>query len=312
MTGHPTSPSRQKPGVDPLECRELLSGMFWLDGSRPIPAVAVEFWARAPFRNDGVPNAQEFNPGFVHSESWQNSGHAESEATHDSDGGMRNAPPPPPFVDHHERAASAIAPAIPSVSPLLRRSQTSPAPSPSSAARHELPSTPSPSWPTGPLTAQTVSQTTPVFQDDTDSGAFLIREGPATAANPATGESGKPVDTVARSQLAEPPEEVAAAALPDALGSDLLANFQLGDGGALGAAVDQLLDQLHELGAGLPGVDEAAEFAWWPAPWAAALLGLELGRRLVRREDESAPEVGATAPGGALAGWPGSWSVRVP
>jgi hypothetical protein len=106
----------------------------------------------------------------------------------------------------------------------------------------------------------------------------------------------------------------AGAAPPDAQGSDLLANFLPRDGGPLGEAVDRFLDQLHDLGAALPALDEPAEMAFWPAAWAAAAVGLEFGRRWLRREAEEDPDAPARVigPGGELAGWPGSWSARVP
>ena len=113
-----------------------------------------------------------------------------------------------------------------------------------------------------------------------------------------------------------PPGENAEEEVPLAVGSDLLADFPAGDGGTLGAAVDHFLDQLSALGSPFAMTDEAPERASWPLVWTAALLGLEVGRRLVRRRqtDDTGSDNAPRARGShdSLTGWPGSWSARVP
>jgi hypothetical protein len=111
------------------------------------------------------------------------------------------------------------------------------------------------------------------------------------------------------------PSALAEADLPPARGSDLLADFQPGEAGVLGDAVDRFLDQLQELGAGFTGPEDALGFALasWPSAAVAALVGLELGRRwLKREEDEGNGGNNGTdrpsGPRGHLSGWPGSWS----
>ncbi|MFO0949824.1 MAG: hypothetical protein U0835_01465 [Isosphaeraceae bacterium] len=108
--------------------------------------------------------------------------------------------------------------------------------------------------------------------------------------------------------------------LPGPLGSDLLADFQPGERGALVAAVDQFLEELQDLTDRLTLSDNAMEAALnsWPVATIAVLAGMELGRRVVKREgSEGNPASGANESRGAggmsgrrgrLAGWPGSWS----
>ncbi len=104
--------------------------------------------------------------------------------------------------------------------------------------------------------------------------------------------------------------------LPLTQGSDLLSNFLPVDGGSLTDAVDQFLARIDHLGAARSGADETPEYALWPTAWAAALVSLELGRRWRKRRADGEPDdaqtLPATGPGGPLAGWPGSWSVKVP
>jgi hypothetical protein len=111
------------------------------------------------------------------------------------------------------------------------------------------------------------------------------------------------------------PSALAEADLPPARGSDLLADFQPGEAGVLGDAVDRFLDQLQELGAGFTGPEDALGLALasWPSAAVAALVGLELGRRWLKREEgEGNGDDNGTdrpsGPRGHLSGWPGSWS----
>ncbi len=119
--------------------------------------------------------------------------------------------------------------------------------------------------------------------------------------------------------LAKGPSRGTSFEVLQAIGSDLLSNFPPRGGISLGEAVDQFLEQLQipGLGSERSGADETVETTPWPTVWAAALVSLEMGRRWVRRRDEQG-DVGRGAlgqgrgPHGQLAGWPGSWSARVP
>jgi hypothetical protein len=137
---------------------------------------------------------------------------------------------------------------------------------------------------------------------------------PADAARAAQTADAK-ANIAAQAAATGDPTVLAEADLPPARGSDLLADFQPGEAGVLGDAVDRFLDQLQELGAGFTGPEDALGFALasWPSAAVAALVGLELGRRwLKREEDEGNGGNNGTdrpsGPRGHLSGWPGSWS----
>ncbi len=103
---------------------------------------------------------------------------------------------------------------------------------------------------------------------------------------------------------------------PPTHGSDLLSNFLPADGVPLADAVDQFLARLDHLGVGGSETDDTPEYVLWPTACAAALISLEVGRRWRKRrvegEPDDEPSVSTRGPGGKFAGWPGSWSVRVP
>ncbi len=104
--------------------------------------------------------------------------------------------------------------------------------------------------------------------------------------------------------------------IPDPRGSDLLADFVPGDRGALEQAVDRFLDGLDDLGMAPSWLHDASGAIPAPAVWAAAIVALELGRRQWKRlrqeTEESADRPADPASGLGFAGWPGSWSARVP
>jgi hypothetical protein len=333
MVRRPSTSSRQRPGVDPLEVRDLLSGLGAVDAWLPAPPAWVEVWRQAP------PRAGFDAPAVVVDAGW----------ARQDDGAV------PAFPDHHIRAESATEPpsalflsrepearaervllAAPAAAPPGRPAAAPTALSPPLAPSPSPPAPPSPTAPGGAVAGHPVTPATPalgrVSSRVNDPALHPVpARPPAQAAAAVAGPPGGPVGAAEVADgpvvgvapdagagtgtgAAASPDAAADAMPPAAQGSDLLANFLPADGGPLGVAVDRFLDQLHDLGAPLPSFDDPTGMTFWPAAWAAAAVSLEVGRRWLRRETEEDPAEPARVigPGGELAGWPGSWSARVP
>ena len=96
-------------------------------------------------------------------------------------------------------------------------------------------------------------------------------------------------------------------------GSDLLFDFLPGDVAVLGDAVDRFLDRLQVLGRPVdPNSLGDSYESRWPVVVTLGAAVLEIGRRrlLNRKSEDSA--IDGIPPGSRLAGWPGSWTARIP
>ena len=79
------------------------------------------------------------------------------------------------------------------------------------------------------------------------------------------------------------------------------------------ADVDRFLERLHDLGGTVDATGDRHSYrADWPVAVVLGAAVLEIGRRrLMKREDDEYAGDGIP-PGSRLAGWPGSWTARIP
>ncbi len=171
--------------------------------------------------------------------------------------------------------------------------------------------------PSMPLTALTMS---PLFNDQ------ALSVNPATSADLASSslprrntsihpDSENPTNRVTDGEILDQPSELeATVGVIAARGSELLSQFLPGDVTLLGNAVDKFLERLHGLGDSLPTPDHSAPARiQWPIAVTFGAVILEIGRRrFLKREDDDESAGSGFAPRSRLAGWPGSWTARVP
>lgn len=346
MTSRPRSPSRSQPGVDRLESRNLLSGFggpsSWPDlrpalalrsaglESRP-EALSVGVVLSVVWDGSARPSSPVESRGFPHPMMMSAPSFSRGEAAGwvgSSDADPRGGGPPPfpfrgarfegvPAPPNHQESSFAPMPPwrVGAPARLAGRSE------------HEAWAMAAP-LPGGPLAVSSASTVATASPGDSRGGnpASLAAQSLATTISApttlvgATSSGDKLGGLIVDAAIPVPVERVAdstPAAVESAEAwptrdSGLLLDFQPGAGGTLGATVDRFLEQLGDLGVELSGVDEVAEGAVWPAVWAVAVVGLEVGRRWLRRGSGGSGPVRAAGPGGQFAGWPGSWTVRVP
>lgn len=338
-------PFNPQPGVDSLENRELLSGIpdlaAWVRTDLPPAEIAppreeVEpDFAPPSISFDRLPPRPRFDhPGDPHAPDLSNlpdvlksefDGDAHDLQSMRRDIQARLSDPARPFFHASYPVVTGLTADLPVESPSASPTSTAP-PTPTA----------------GPDAIAGASQTAPpVAQAATGvvESELLVSLAQANLAHPGVivtgppaGEPGAmrgPARQAGSSGLvarysgpdAMDPETLATAAIDPASGlepqgSDLISEFDPAQGGPLAVAVDRFLEQFEDLGISVPGGYDASEWAGWPATCAIAVVGLEFGRRWLRREEcvgsEEQEKRRSRGPAGPFAGLPGSWSVVTP